>query len=209
MTQGDKAMDDLVRSLSFVFIFVLFIYLMFYCRRTMLRVIAWVICLVLLISLFQAELSSNGISAGMEATQIIMNLRNVKHIILLAVSDDGRPPKLGAYDNAAFNEKYGAYMDRPLRADRPLQAQSFSFIIVLDDSTTGNVFTGFIAPQHSDAFMNDKGVRLKLAEKAQSAGLLKNIRGELYDGGDVIMMPLGKFPALKEGAPSGDLTLKR
>jgi hypothetical protein len=140
------------------------------------------------------EWPSGGASAGAEATKVLNDLRNVRSAIHLAASDEGRPPRTYIYDNAAFNEKFGGYFDRPLRA------RAYSFVIVLDDSTTGDVFTGLIASRSPDVLMNDKDVRRKLAAKAHDAGLLKNIRGEFYDGGDVIMMLFGNFPALKEGA---------
>jgi hypothetical protein len=187
--------------LSALFVFIFLIYAMFYCRKTLLRIIGWAAFIVFIILVANRPRRE---MPGVEATKIVNDLHKVREAIgMYVVSGDRRPPRAYSYDNAAFNEKFRGYFDRPL------QAQAYSFVIVLDDSTTGNVFTGLIAPRSSDALMNDKNVRLKLAGRARDSGLLKNASGDFYDGGDVIMMLLGNFPALKEGAVSGDLTLER
>ena len=129
-------------------------------------------------------------------------MRHSRRAVQAAISDDGHPPRLDIYENAAFFEKYGSYFDRPIRSE------AVPFIIILADLKTGNLFVGFIPSKTGSGSEFHEGVRRKLAARASNVGLLKNTLGEFYDGGGLIMMLVENFPALKEGAAAGDLPLE-
>ena len=184
----------------FIPLILLSLYAMFFRKEIILRAFGLIAFFALAIQFSQVM---GGPSDASDASMFINHLRDTRSAVRTAISDDGHPPRLDIYENAAFFEKYGGYFDMPIRSE------VVPFIIILADLKTGNLFAGFIPSKTGAGSEFREGVRRKLIQKAEDSGLLKNTLGEFYDGGDVIMRLVGNFPALKEGAPSGDLPLEQ
>jgi hypothetical protein len=155
-----------------LFFFYLLIYLMFFTKRTVLRVLGWAVCLTIVYWLLSG---GDGTNAGVEATRIINDLRSLRGAAISFREDHGRPPLPG--EEASLD----LYLDRPLvTVEHPIYAKVMLFGGLSGDIGYSRQYIGVkLRSEINGGNEIQKEIQRKLAIRAEGAGIL----GEAPSGG--------------------------
>jgi hypothetical protein len=152
-----------------IFSFFFLIYLMFFTRKTVLRVCGWAVYFMICFSIFWF-MQDESSPASSEATKIINDLSNLRGAVGLFRENHGRSPLPG--EEASLD----LYSDRPIVAAEPPRYAKVTLTGELsnDMGVSGQYVGVQLIPEKNGT----SGIQKKMAARAKAKGLLELPSGD-------------------------------